>query len=110
MNRKAIAFTVMICFVFSAAVCLITMADNGQTSGVRLLGRMCIAQVYPGSVPEAAEAEEPETTEEPKITATVVKQTKKVETKKTAVDNSRPQVIIYHTHSSESYQQAYRKS
>lgn len=104
MNRKTIVFTVMICFVLSSAVCLTSMAHNGQTSGVRLLGTLCIAQVYPGSVQEKIEVEEPEKDEEPQITATVVTKTKKVEEHKKKPDNSKPQVIIYHTHSSESYQ------
>lgn len=104
MSRKIIAFTAMICFCLTTVVCLMTMAGNEQTSGVELLGRMCIAQVYPGSMPDEAEVEQPETKEEPQITTTVVKETKKVEEKKTEPDNSKPQVIIYHTHSSESYQ------
>ena len=110
MNRKWTAFTVMICFALSVAACLAAMMESEQTSAVRMLGKLCIAQVYPGSIvteqesEEVEEAEQAEAQEEPQVTATVVKQTKKVETKKPAVDNSKPQVIIYHTHSSESYQ------
>ncbi len=106
MNRKMLAFTVMMCFVISAAVCLTSMIGSSQASAVSVLGKMCIAQVYPGSLneePQEAEVVEPAAAEEPKVTATVVKQTKKV-TEKKKVDNSKPQVIIYHTHSSESYQ------
>lgn len=106
MNRKMLAFTVMMCFVISVAVCLTSMIGSNQASAVSVLGKICIAQVYPGSLneePQEAEADEPATAEEPQITATVVKQTKKV-TEKKKVDNSKPQVIIYHTHSSESYQ------
>lgn len=104
MYRKAITFTVMISFMLSVTVCLAAGAVNGQTSGIRMLGRLCIAQVYPGSIPENVEVDEPDKNEEHEVTPTVVKQTKKVEVKNPAPDNSRPQVIIYHTHSSESYQ------
>ena len=104
MNRKAIAFTVMTCFVFSVVVCLTMMAENGQTSGVSLLGRLCIAQVYPGSIEVEQEVKVSENNKEPQITTTVVKQTKKATEKKPEPDNSKPEVIIYHTHSSESYQ------
>lgn len=101
MNRKTSAFIVLICFVLSVTFCLAMMIKNGQSSGVCLLGRMCIAQVRPGNL-----TAEPlvENTEEPQITATVVKTTKKVEKQAKKPDNSKPQVIIYHTHSSESYQ------
>ncbi len=101
MSRKTIAFAVVIGFVFSVTFCLVTMIKDGQSNGVRILGSLCIAQVYPGSLSGSPEVEE---SAEPQITATVVKQTKKVEVKKSELDNSKPQVIIYHTHSSESYQ------
>ena len=104
MSRRVFVFTAMICFIFSVTASFINLLDSGQTSGVRMLSRLCIAQVYPGGLSEDAEVEEREVTEKPQVTPTVVKETKKVETKKQVPDNSKPQVIIYHTHSSESYQ------
>lgn len=104
MSRRVFVFTAMICFIFSVTASIINLLDSGQTSGVRMLSRLCIAQVYPGGLSEDAEVEEREVTEKPQVTPTVVKETKKVETKKQVPDNSKPQVIIYHTHSSESYQ------
>ena len=104
MNRKWIAFTVMICFVLSVTVSMTVMMGRGQTSAVSMLGKLCIAQVYPGSHEYGQEVQKPDETDETEITTTVIKETKKVQEKKVEVDNSKPQVIIYHTHSSESYQ------
>lgn len=112
MNKKVIAFTAMSCFVLTVALCMAGMIKSGQPSGVSgatMLGRLCIAQVYPGSIGEEQSVED-ESEEKIQITETVVKQTAKVKEDKSAdVDNSKPQVIIYHTHSSESYQ-PYTKS
>jgi len=107
MNKKLVSAAIMICFITTVMVCLTGMVRSGQPlagSRAMMLGKMCIAHVYPGSV-ETIKAEERKVDKEIQVTETVVKQTKKQEKENTEkVDNSKPQVIIYHTHSSESYQ------
>lgn len=102
MNKKLIAFTVVICFTFSMFFSLGIMTVGSKVSeetGPRKLGIMCIAQLYPAADPKPDKPVQ-EQTEPVKIEKTVVKKEKKIQ----KMDNSKPQIIIYHTHSSESYQ------
>ncbi len=108
MNRKIIALTVMICFMFSTVFSLFCMYEKEKTvreSGSRLVGKFCIAQIYPSAC-IAAEEKKNASTDKLQIEKTAVNQTEEVKEKVKVIkaDNSKPQVIIYHTHSSESYQ------
>lgn len=106
MNKRIIAVTAIFCFTFSVLFFLHTMKGDGQTSGKidpQQLGKFCIAQIYPAVGGDTASDADDGSEASMEVTETVVKKTEKTE-KKTEVDNSKPQVIIYHTHSSESYQ------
>lgn len=104
MNRKILSAIVMVCFIFSVVYFLCSMnGDNNKGIDPQTMGRLCIAQVYPDAdiaEYDKLQEEKNEQIEVKKASAVVVKNKKK--NKK--VDNSKPEVIIYHTHSSESYQ------
>ena len=88
MKKKSTAIIMAVCFCCSAFLCLCT-------AGGEDVGRLCVSQVWP-----AVEWDKQETG-----TAKVSEKKERKEKNKAAeVDNSKPQVIIYHTHSSESYQ------
>lgn len=104
MNKKIITTVVVLCFAVSVIVFLSTMKESRESSAESAsvkLAKFCIAQAYPVK-PE----EEPVKTEESAGTVikTVSKEVKKRPEATEKVDNSKPKVIIYHTHSSESYQ------
>lgn len=99
MKKKTTVLVGIGCFMLSLLFCLFAgKSDIQHTKGIspQQAGEFCISQVYPainwtsdddGATVEAEEKEE--------------KKTEEKEIKE--VDNSKPQVIIYHTHSSESY-------
>lgn len=106
MRKKPIAAAGIICFLCSLIGSLFIMEDTQQISwelGPQQVGKLCVAQVYPAAFWQLTADN---SVQEEKITAkeeTKEEKTEKKEKKK-EVDNSKPQVIIYHTHSSESYQ------
>lgn len=119
MSKKTLVLLCAVCFIFST---LFFWHRMGQTaipevrSSSQDLGRLCVAQVYPaiskgvekeenGSDKKAADKtakEDSQSAKENKKETSEKKQAEKRPEKK--VDNSKPQVIIYHTHSTESYQ------
>lgn len=110
MKKKTIAVAGIVCFLCSMLGSLLMMKDTGEQSWKlqpQQVGKWCVSQVYPAAVwkKEAEEKKEKEqivAKEEVKKETNQSKKTKKEKKKK--VDNSKPKVIIYHTHSSESYQ------
>lgn len=102
MKKRTTAVIGIICFCCSLMFCLNAVRDAGQGSrGISPLqvGKLCVSQIYPGvewdTGDEQMAADAENKTEKDKKTAAK---------KDKEVDNSKPQVIIYHTHSSESYQ------
>lgn len=102
MKKKTIAVISIGCFMLSLLFCLFAgKGDIQQTKGIspQQAGKICVSQVYPAidwttdNDRITADAEEKKNKKIPKKKAEEVKE----------VDNSKPQVIIYHTHSSESY-------
>lgn len=109
MKKKTLAAVGIIGFFCSLIGSLLLMQDTSRISwefGPQQLGKFCVAQVYPQAVWMQSRNLQQEKTEN--LTAkkdNSAEQEKKESEKKTKkVDNSKPQVIIYHTHSSESYQ------
>lgn len=98
MKKKSTAIIMAVCFCCSAFLCLCTAGGEVQSRkkiDALDVGRLCVSQVWP-----AVEWDKQETG-----TANVSEKKERKEKDKAAeVDNSKPQVIIYHTHSSESYQ------
>lgn len=98
MKKKSTAIIMAVCFCCSAFLCLCTAGGEVQSRkkiDALDVGRLCVSQVWP-----AVEWDKQETG-----TAKVSEKKERKEKNKAAeVDNSKPQVIIYHTHSSESYQ------
>lgn len=123
MNKKTLALICVVCFLLSTLF-FWQQIGNGKIPEVRAtskdLAKLCVAQVYP-AISKGVEKEQQDDAEnasdkqeekstQPKETQTADKETseqaseKKKQKKETKVDNSKPQVIIYHTHSTESYQ------
>lgn len=105
MSKRIIAITVILCFTLSSAFFLFSMKAKTELrdgSASLMMAEFCIAQIYP--VKEEKQAAHEEKNEVPEVTVTAVKKDVKKKTADKKVDNSKPQVIIYHTHSSESYQ------
>lgn len=105
MSKKIIAITVILCFTLSSAFFLFSMKENTAPQGGSaslMMAEFCIAQIYPVKEEKATVHEE--RNQVPEVTATAVKKDTKKKNADKKVDNSKPQVIIYHTHSSESYQ------
>lgn len=104
MSKKIIAITVILCFTFSAVFFLHSMKEKNtlpEESDSIAMAKFCIAQIYPVKEKKTVTEEE---IAAPEVTAAAVKKTEKKKTADKKADNSKPQVIIYHTHSSESYQ------
>lgn len=100
MKKKSAVITGLICFICTTLACLHPAGADVQASGgidPRQVGRLCISQVYPAVEWEAGEEKNTASNKGAKTEKPAVKDEKEV-------DNSKPQVIIYHTHSSESYQ------
>ncbi len=115
MNKKTLAIVCALCFILSTLFFWQRLGGGPLPklkADSRSLGELCVSQVYPAisqgvekketkTAKKATEETEPEPTEPVKETT----QPKKETEKKTAkADNSKPEVIIYHTHSTESYQ------
>ncbi len=99
MKKKVAVLAGIISFICTVAVCLF-LSGYVQASEMltpEMVGRLCVSQMYPSVKWENSGGNE---------TAQKDKDDNKKLLKKTEkeVDNSKPQVIIYHTHSSESYQ------
>lgn len=121
MNKKFVALVSAVTFILSTFLFLQFM-EKGIISTIKLqqedIGKICVSQVYPAMM-EADRAQTPVETEKNKnnsaVTPTETKNKTQVTTpiksakNKGKADNSKPQVIIYHTHGSESYQ-PYSKS
>lgn len=99
MKKKTAFFIGVICFAGTASLCL-SGAEKGSAEsekiGPQKIGEFCISQTYPGLEWEAADNRTAAERAHQIADETVDKFKKEV-------DNSRPRVIIYHTHSSESY-------
>lgn len=98
MKKKSTAIIIAVCFCCSAFLCL--AAAGGEVRVQKKIdafdvGRLCVSQVWPAVEWDEQEAETVKTSENKKHSE---------KDKAAEVDNSKPQVIIYHTHSSESYQ------
>lgn len=111
MNRKTLAALCAFCFILSTLFfwqCL----GSGRLPEIKLdgeqLGKLCVAQVYP-AISRGSERT-PVKTADKAADETATKankpseQTNEPEKKNTGADNSKPLVIIYHTHTTESYQ------
>ncbi|MEG0829191.1 MAG: stage II sporulation protein P [Anaerovoracaceae bacterium] len=108
MNIKTV---VILCLtIFIGSTCVFGQAViKGQLPSLNIkgeqLGKLCVSQAYP----TITKGVERSSKKEVKTQDVVPKVEKKEEPKKNAkidekVDNSKPEVIIYHTHSTESYQ------
>lgn len=114
MNKKTLAIICGICFLFSTVFFWQRIAQNtmpGLNLDSRKLGELCISQVYPAiesglkkeETKTAQKAEEEAVSEtKPPLKETKPQKKEKKEKPKKA-NNSKPEVIIYHTHSTESY-------
>ena len=102
MNKRMMSIVSVICFMASVLFFLYHMGIGEESFKMdsRRLGQLCIAQLYPAADFQPEEKKE----EKLEITETKVTSVKETKESKAKVDNSKPQVIIYHTHSSESYQ------
>lgn len=122
MSKKTLAGICILCFVVSTYF-FWQQLEEGKLPETKVdgqdFGKLCVSQVFPAisqgvekeeikvgentlekSAPQ--EAQPAQETTEAKQETTGPKKTKKKKKKK--ADNSKPQVIIYHTHSTESYQ------
>lgn len=122
MSKKTLAILCAICFLFSTLFFWHRMGQNTDpemNASSQDLGRLCVAQAYPaiskgvekegsGGEQKAADnnpaKEDSQPAQENKTQTPAKKQTQKAKETKKKADNSKPQVIIYHTHSTESYQ------
>lgn len=117
MNKKTLAGICVLCFVLSTYFFWQRLGE-GRMPEVKVdgrdFGKLCVSQVFP-AISQGVEKEEvktaerteeetaPQETQPAQETTEPKKETEtKAETKK--ADNSKPLVIIYHTHSTESYQ------
>ncbi len=121
MGKKTLAGICILCFAVSTCF-FWRQLGGGTLPEVKMdgqeLGKLCVSQVFPAisqgmekeetqvgettSEKNASQETQPaEETEEPKEES---KKGKKKTAKKKKADNSKPLVIIYHTHSTESYQ------
>ncbi|MCQ4636240.1 stage II sporulation protein P [Anaerovorax odorimutans] len=111
MNKKTLACICGVCFILSTLF-FWQRLGQGRLPDIKVsgseLGKLCVSQVYPAidrgverkkteTAEKATEKAAQETTQPAEETTQPEKETKKA-------DNSKPLVIIYHTHSTESYQ------
>lgn len=115
MSKKTVVIVSAISFVLSTLFCWQGL-EKGTLPSFSLqedeLGKLCVSQVYPAMSKEnkTETTKETEATTENEERERKVTSEKKVEKKtKKTVSKKKPQVIIYHTHGSESYQ-PYSKS
>ncbi|MCB6994017.1 stage II sporulation protein P [bacterium 210820-DFI.6.37] len=111
MNRKTLAALCAFCFILSTLF-FWQRLGSGRLPEIKLdgeqLGKLCVAQVYP-AISRGSERT-PMKTADKAADETATKankpseQTNEPEKKNTGADNSKPLVIIYHTHTTESYQ------
>lgn len=104
MKKKTTVVIGIACFILSLLVCLFAgIRDVQQTKGIspQQAGKFCVSQVYPAInwTSDDKDKDEADTKENNKKKTDEDKDDDEVK----EVDNSKPQVIIYHTHSSESY-------
>lgn len=98
MKKKSTAIIAAVCFCCSAFLCLAAAGKDvkSQKNTVAFeVGRICVSQVWPAVEWDGQEEKTAKASDRKK---------RKEEKAVSEVDNSKPQVIIYHTHSSESYQ------
>lgn len=97
MKKKGTVLIMAVCFCCSIALFLSGpgLKNKWQKEADPMkVGKLCVSHVFPGVEWEKKDKE---------MTAEKKTEKKKVKSEK-KVDNSKPRVIIYHTHSSESYQ------
>lgn len=120
MNKKTLAGICVLCFLVSTYFFWQRLGE-GKMPEVKVdgrdFGKLCVSQVFP-AISQGVEKEEmkvaententteetaPQETQPQKETTESAAKTEET-TKKKKADNSKPLVIIYHTHSTESYQ------
>lgn len=113
MKTKTLALICVFCFILSTLFFWQRLGE-GRLPGLGVdsmdLGKLCLKQVYP-AMGYGMEQKETKTAEktvpeesEPKEEKQESKATEETKSKKEKADNKKPLVIIYHTHSTESYQ------
>lgn len=111
MNKKTLACICAICFVISTLFFWQRLGEGRlpeiEVSGLNF-GKLCVSQAYPG-ISRGTAREQKEDTQKareetaPQTTGQTAERQQPAKKVKTA-DNTKPLVIIYHTHSTESYQ------
>lgn len=111
MNKKTLAAIYVFCFILSTMFFWQKISAGAlpdiEMDGTRL-GKLCVSQVYPAisrgvertpakNAEQATEKNAPETNKPSE-------KKQEVNKKNSGADNSKPLVIIYHTHTTESYQ------
>ena len=111
MSKKTLAAVCAFCLILSTLF-FCRQLKNGSMPQIRMdgedFGKLCVSQVYP-AIDRGVERKKAETEEQPeeKSSADTNRPAKKdheIQKKKNFADNSKPLVIIYHTHTTESYQ------
>lgn len=116
MKKRTLALICAFCFILSTLFFWQRLGEKRLpelTIDGQKLGKLCVSQVYPAIsrgvekeetkiAQKAGEETKPKPTEAEESTEEETKQTETKKRKK--ADNSKPLVIIYHTHSTESYQ------
>lgn len=112
MSKKMIAVICMACFILSTLFFWQRIGEGKLPQvkvGGQQLGKMCVSQVYP-AIGRGVERKETQTADKtakekvPETTEAKPTEESKSNQKSKKADNSKPLVIIYHTHGSESYQ------
>ena len=99
MKKKTAIIIGLICFAGTVSLCMKgagPVAASSEKLTPQKIGEFCISQTYPG-LDRGKDADNKAAEKTQHIADETVKKFGK------EVDNSRPRVIIYHTHSSESY-------
>lgn len=111
MNKKTMAVICGVCFLLSTLF-FWQRLEEGRLPELKVsgsdLGKLCVSQVYP-AIDRGVERKETKTSQKAtektvQETARPTEETTQPEKETKKADNSKPLVIIYHTHSTESYQ------
>ena len=100
MKKKQMTIVFGIGFICTMLICMTLLFRDvhaGQTVDALQIGKICVSQIYPDIKWETEE-------EKPNNGQMTAEKTAPEQKEPEPVDNSKPRVIIYHTHSSESYQ------
>lgn len=100
MKKRAALITGLAVFIMTIVISLVFAQKSDEAENTltpKGIGEFCVSQVYPSIEWES------EKTEDDYIGNEVIVN-KKIKKAEKEVDNTKPRIIIYHTHSSESYQ------